>query len=261
MSMPGELNRTERSSGPGSPHCPHGRCPWQVWLLDRAGREVCSGVILGQRSILTTAACADGPKTILVGLGERDAGQQVQILPDQLLPRASRIPGQVLPVSLVTFHKRYRQGEPGDDLAILQVQRSLRLGAGAFHACVPEKDFSENVLMESGQEGLVDGRRRGSPYRLTYAPLEQCRDSLNLSFPLTNKMFCMAGWGDGGWGSRGRGCDVLPGSPLVSVRRNTTFLTGLVTSTRTHDCSQGHVFIKLSRYLPWIRQQLELSEK
>ncbi|XP_035249163.1 protein Z, vitamin K-dependent plasma glycoprotein b isoform X1 [Anguilla anguilla] len=249
---------TDLRSSPASQLCPHGRCPWQVSLLDAAGRrEICSGVVLGQRSILTAAVCASMSDRILVALGEQPAGQQELAWPDEQ-PRPPRGPGQVSPVSQVFVHKRYRQGEPGDDLAFLHVHRPIRLGAGVFQACVPEKDFSENVLMESGQGGWVADReaggRRGSPNHLSYLPLEDCRTSLNLSFPLTNKMFCMAGWGGGG-------CGLLPGTPVVSVRKNTVFLTGLITSPQTHNCSQGHVFTKLSRYLPWIHQQLELSEK
>ncbi|KAJ8350848.1 hypothetical protein SKAU_G00259780 [Synaphobranchus kaupii] len=245
---------SDSRSSPSKQLCLQGRCPWQVRLLDAAGREICSGVILGKRSVLTSAACASRSKTILVALGEKgaDEGQQVQVWPDEEPRPPSRDLGQVSPVSQVSLHKRYRQGEPGDDLALLQVYRSIRPGSGVFHTCLPEKDFSEQVLMEPGGDGWVAGAL------LSYLPLEECQSSLNLSFPLTNKMFCMAG----GW----RGCGACggglpPGTPVVSVRKNTAFLTGLLTTPQTHNCSRGHVFTKLSRYLPWIRQQLELSEK
>ncbi|XP_061083158.1 protein Z, vitamin K-dependent plasma glycoprotein b [Conger conger] len=254
-----EQNRPNPKSSLASLLCQQGRCPWQVRLLDDAGQELCSGVVLGQRSILTAAACVSESKSILVSLSEPtvDIGDQVQVWPDDK-PRPPRVLGQVSSVSRFSVHKRYRTGEPEDNLAFLQVYRSIQFDTGVFPVCVPEKDFSENVLMEPGREGLVAGRgtggKRGSPNRLAYLPLEECQGSLNVSFPLTNKMFCMAGWGGGS-------CALLPGTPLVSVRKNTAFLTGLITSPQKHNCSQGHVFTKLSRYLPWIRQELSLSEK
>ena len=52
-------------------------------------------------------------------------------------------------------------------------------------------------------------------------------------------------------------CGLLPGTPVASVKGKTAFVTGLMLS---HDCSQGLVFTKLSRFLPWLESLLELKK-
>lgn len=53
--------------------------------------------------------------------------------------------------------------------------------------CLPEKDFSENILMEDDKEGVLSS----GPVRHTYMSLDDCRQHLNLTISLSNKMFCM----------------------------------------------------------------------
>ncbi|KAJ8410513.1 hypothetical protein AAFF_G00194170 [Aldrovandia affinis] len=267
---PSEQNQTDPTDPAPSCEsqiCLNGRCPWQVRLLDAKRREFCSGVILSEHTILTTAACASRSKSILAVLGEHtsDAGEQSQVWPGEQ-PRGFGNARKASPVSRVVVHKRHKAGQPNDDLAFLHLQKNIGFSTSVFQTCIPEKDFSENVLMQPGREGLLAGREpggtAGSPLLLSYLPLERCQTGLNLSLPLTNKMFCMTvqGSSDGGKGPGGS-CGLLPGTPMVTVEKNSVFLTGLLISPQTHNCSQGHIFTKLSRYLPWIHQQLDLSEK
>ncbi|XP_062383227.1 mucin-2-like [Sardina pilchardus] len=86
-----------------------------------------------------------------------------------------------------TIHGRYRPGQPGYDLCFLRLRSRLPLGGSVLPLCLPEKDFSENILMQDGEEGVISP---GS-VRHSYVSLEDCRDHLNLSFTLNNKMFCM----------------------------------------------------------------------
>ncbi|KAG5833393.1 hypothetical protein ANANG_G00275450 [Anguilla anguilla] len=212
---------TDLRSSPASQLCPHGRCPWQVSLLDAAGRrEICSGVVLGQRSILTAAVCASMSDRILVALGEQPAGQQELAWPDEQ-PRPPGARGRCPRCPRSSFTSgtgRASRGRPG----LPACAPAHQAGRGSLPGLRPGEGLQRERADGVGP-GRLGGRqggggRRGSPNHLSYLPLEDCRTSLNLSFPLTNKMFCMAGWGGGG-------CGLLPGTPVVSVRKNTVFLT------------------------------------
>uniref|UniRef100_A0AAY4EWD2 coagulation factor Xa n=1 Tax=Denticeps clupeoides TaxID=299321 RepID=A0AAY4EWD2_9TELE len=211
-----------------------------------------------------------------------------------------------LPLAAIpTIHSRYTPGHHGNDMAFLHLNSSLPLGVSAVPLCLPEKDFSENILMQDGREGVV----RVGPVRHSYLSLEDCRSRFHFNFTLTNKMFCMEElhlaadrsesrqgqdykaqearlrqvdklspkqkhrktprvqevvWPEeedapniSGNRSTG-GCAIPPGTPVASVEGKTAFLTGI---TFSHNCSEGVVFTKLSRFLPWINSLLDLSEK
>uniref|UniRef100_A0AAR2LBT2 Uncharacterized protein n=1 Tax=Pygocentrus nattereri TaxID=42514 RepID=A0AAR2LBT2_PYGNA len=146
-----------------------------------------------------------------------------------------------------TLHKRYTLGQPDDDLAFLELKEPITLGPDTVSLCLPEKDYSENILMKTGREGVV-----------VYGA-----NKLNLTFSLTNKMFCMEEQEPKSGGMRSRSqkrvqCDLKSGTPVATVEGNTAFLTGL--SLSQNDCNQGLVFTKVSRYAHWIRQLLLRSE-
>lgn len=227
--------------GQGDPICPKGKCPWQVSFVDAAGDVICHGVILGRRSVLTTAACMTTDRNLSLVIGHSN----VQV-------RASQVTKSIL-------HNRYLTGKPDDDLAFLVLNESIALGLGTLQLCLPEKDFSENILMKSGKEGVLVGEAN----RPSYLSLDVCHSKLNLSFSLTNKMFCMEEREPEGIGRRRsqhkkKECDLISGSPVATVEGNTAFLTGLFLSQT--DCSQGLVFTKISRYLLWIRKLLLSTE-
>ncbi|KAI5629550.1 vitamin K-dependent protein Z precursor [Silurus asotus] len=232
-------NSTSRSMNQNDPFCPKGICPWQVNFVDSAGEVICHGVILGKRSILTSAHCMTTHPDLDLVIGHSE--EKIN---------ASR-------QTKMTFHNRYMAGNPGDDLAFLELKEPIALGPKTFQLCLPDKDFSENILMKSGKEGVVVG---GASKPL-YLSLDVCHSKLNLSFSLTNKMFCMEEREPEGIRClmQRKECDLTSGSPVATVEGNTAFLTGLFLSQS--DCNDGLVFTKISRYLPWIRKQLLSTEK
>ncbi|KAK3530416.1 hypothetical protein QTP86_024457, partial [Hemibagrus guttatus] len=126
--------------------CPQGKCPWQVTFVDVGGDVICQGVILGKRSILTTAACMKTGKDFSLVIGEH----QPSLCHSDKTVNASQL-------SKKTLHSKYLTGRPDDDLAFLELKEPITLGLGAIQLCLPEKDFSENILMKSGKEGVVVG--------------------------------------------------------------------------------------------------------
>ncbi|XP_016114857.1 protein Z, vitamin K-dependent plasma glycoprotein b isoform X1 [Sinocyclocheilus grahami] len=215
--------------------CPDGHCSWEVKFVNTSGDVVCHGVVLGRKSVLTSATCMSAlkdPHVTLVG-------------------RHSTV---ALRVSSWTPHKRYVSGAE-DDLAFLELMEPFPQNTSIIPLCLPERDYSENILMRAGRKGVVMGGAGHS-----YLSLDDCHGSLNLTFLMTNKMFCMQNReSDVSIRTKPMPCDLKSGSPVASVEGKTAFLTGI--SLSTGDCNHGLVFTKLSRYLHWLRPLLHASEK
>ncbi|KAF4119185.1 protein Z, vitamin K-dependent plasma glycoprotein b [Onychostoma macrolepis] len=218
-----------------SSFCPDGRCSWEVKFVNASGDVVCHGAVLGQKSVLTSAACMSALKHLQVTV-------------------AGRHSSAALRVSSWTPHKRYVSG-PEDDLAFLELQEPFTQNMSIVPLCLPEKDYSENILMRAGREGVVMG---GATH--AYLSLDDCRDALNLSFLMTNKMFCMQKpQSEVSARSGAKVCEVKSGSPVATVEGKTAFLTGV--SLTAGGCDDGLLFTKLSRYLHWLRPLLLAAEK
>ncbi|XP_023252164.1 vitamin K-dependent protein Z-like [Seriola lalandi dorsalis] len=157
--------------------CRHGHCPWQVSLLNSRGVEICAGVVLGRRSVLTAARCLF-----------LDSGSDLQ--PSNLYVVAGNDKVAVR-VRALYVHDRFRSDHHHDNLALLGLSRPLTFSPTLIHLCLPNKDFSENILMHSGRTGITGRRRSGRNQDLVYMTLDECRSQMNVSHPLSNKMFCM----------------------------------------------------------------------
>uniref|UniRef100_A0A671KS02 Uncharacterized protein n=1 Tax=Sinocyclocheilus anshuiensis TaxID=1608454 RepID=A0A671KS02_9TELE len=207
-------------------------CVLQVKFVNTSGDVVCHGVVLGRKSVLTSATC--------IGL--------------VFLSPVGRHSTVALRVSSWTPHKRYVSGAE-DDLAFLELMEPFPQNTSVVPLCLPERDYSENILMRAGRKGVVMGGAGHS-----YLSLDDCHGSLNLTFLMTNKMFCMQNWeSDVSIRTKLMPCDLKSGSPVATVEGKTAFLTGI--SLSTGDCNHGLVFTKLSRYLHWLRPLLHASEK
>ncbi|KAK5847414.1 hypothetical protein PBY51_016541 [Eleginops maclovinus] len=171
--IPGELNTT-------APMCRHGNCPWQASLLDSRGAALCGCAVIGPRSVLTPARCLltaaarpPRPSDFTVAAGNKE----------------------LVAVRALYIHGRFREHHRDDDLALLELTSPLNFGPDLTHLCLPPaKDFSENILMHSGRKGVAGAKR------LVYKTLDECRRSVNVSHPLSNKMFCMGGQDGAGGG-------------------------------------------------------------
>lgn len=159
--------------------CPNGACPWQVSLTTSRREELCSGVVLGRRSILTAASC-------LFLRSEQDS----ELRPSNFLV-LSDSNKMTVPVRALYVHNRYRRDHHDNDLALLELATPLSFGPALIHLCLPTRDFCENILMQSGRTGMAMKQGLDEVEDLVYMSLDECRSQLNVSHPLSNKMFCV----------------------------------------------------------------------
>lgn len=183
----------------------------QVSLLNSKGVELCGAVVLGRRSVLTSAHCllldsesdlrpsnfyiVAGTKPFLtkyykLNLYTMSRNMRKNII-DEFVCRLLGNHNRVVPVRALYVHDRFRPAQQDNDLALLELAAPLSFGPGLIQLCLPTKDFSENILMHSGRLGIAEQQGGGQDQDLVYMTLDECRSQLNVSHPLSNKMFCM----------------------------------------------------------------------
>lgn len=156
-------------------------------------------------------------------------------------------------VKKIHYPQRYSDGTPENDLAVLELSTYISFRPEVFPACLPERDFADK-LQEVSSPTVVTGWKesaeassfQGTPTlnHLTYRTLEDCvRDYPNL---VTNKMGCAAP-------SVNVGCQMSSGSPLLTMYRDVTFLTGVVSRPAGANCTGGYIVQRVPRYLGWLR--------
>lgn len=214
-------------------------CPWQALLKSEGSEGYCSGVILKENLVLTTAQCANKYSSFKVEVGKS---------------RTSSIEAQTFYVKLIHYHPRYVRDRPENDLAVIELRGRITFKRNVVAACLPEKDFAESILMSGDFPAVVTGWKeptQASSFndeltinQLVYSKLPQCMETYpNL---MTNKMGCTAARANAD-------CNMSSGSPLLTMYRDVLFLTGVVSKPEGADCTKGYIFQKVSRHLSWLQ--------
>ncbi|XP_067472146.1 protein Z, vitamin K-dependent plasma glycoprotein a [Thunnus thynnus] len=220
--------------------CSSKECPWQALLKSRESDGFCSGVILKENLVLTSAQCVHKYSPSQVAVGKRRTTDEET--------------EQILYVKIVHVHPRYVEGRPDNDLAVIELRDRIIFKNEVIAACLPERDFAESVLMSGELPAVVTGWKEAKQEsafqgqltlnQLAYNRLPQCLETHpNL---ITNKMGCTAP-------RTNADCTMSSGSPLLTLYREVFFLTGVVSQPPGADCSKGYIFQKVSRYLGWLR--------
>ncbi|XP_051905494.1 protein Z, vitamin K-dependent plasma glycoprotein a isoform X1 [Hippocampus zosterae] len=221
--------------------CNSGECPWQALLKSSQSEGFCSGVILKENLVLTSAQCASKYTSFQVAVGKRKV--------------TSEDGEQTLYVKVTHPHPRYVPGHPDNDLAVVELRDRIIFKREASAACIPERDFADHILTPGELPATVTGWKdpeagatsfqgRLTLNQLAYKGLPQCLETYpNL---MSNKMGCTAARANAD-------CSVSSGSPLLTLYRGVFFLTGVVSQPPGAECSKGFVFQKVSRHLGWIQ--------
>lgn len=220
--------------------CSSSECPWQALLRSTESTGFCSGVILKENLVLTTAQCVNKYNTFQVVVGKLRAE-----LEDT---------EQTLYVKVVHVHPRYVEGRPDNDLAVIELRDRINIKSQVKSVCLPERDFAESILTAGEFPAIVTGWKdpnQGSSFQgpltlnqLAYNTLPKCLET-HPSL-ITNKLGCTTTRANAD-------CTMSSGSPLITLYRNVFFLTGVVSQPPGADCTKGFVFQKVSRHLGWLR--------
>ncbi|TSP90485.1 Coagulation factor X [Bagarius yarrelli] len=219
--------------------CSAEECPWQALLRNSGSSGFCSGVIIKENFVLTTAQCAHKHADFQVAVGKRGPSYE---------------PGeQTLYVKHVHIHPLHLEGKAENDLALIELKDKIIFKKTVVSACLPERDFAESVLMSGEYMGIVTGWKNTSEpefqgklrlNHLSYSKLPLCIK--RHSSQVTNKMACTL--------PRPKAdCVFSSGSPVLTLYREVFFLTGVVSQSPEIDCTNGYVLQKVSRFLPWLR--------
>lgn len=154
------------------------------------------------------------------------------------------------------MHPRFVEGRPDNDLAVIELSNRIRYNKDLFAACLPEKDFAENVLMPlpaviagwKEVKGVPSFQGPLSLNQLSYDTLANCLEAHpNL---VTNKMGCTLALANAD-------CSMSSGSPLLTAYKGVLFLTGVVSQPQGADCSKGYIMQKVSRYQGWLQSLMK----
>lgn len=161
---------------------------------------------------------------------------------------------QTLYTKLIHVHPRYVEGRPENDLAVIELRDRIIFKKSRVAACLPERDFAENILMSGDLPAVITGWKSSEQEQvfqgsltlnhLEYRQLPQCVET----FPtlMTNRMGCTVP-------RTNADCAMSSGSPLLTLYRDVFFLTGVVSQPDGAGCSNGYVFQKVSRHLSWLQ--------
>ncbi|XP_042559953.1 protein Z, vitamin K-dependent plasma glycoprotein a [Clupea harengus] len=220
--------------------CNAEECPWQALLRNSGSGGFCSGVILKENLVLTTAECASKHSDFQVLVGKRLTSQESG--------------EQTMYVRNVHTHPRYVGGRADYDLALLELRDKMIFRKSVLAACLPERDFADTVLLAGKYMGVVTGWSHApgatevtgqlTLNHLSYETLDKCVERFNGQ--VTNKVACSLP-------REKADCVIGPGSPVLTLYREVFFLTGVISPAPEPGCRQGYVMQKVSRYMNWLK--------
>lgn len=161
---------------------------------------------------------------------------------------------QTLYVKTVHTHPRFVEGRPENDLAVIELRDNIIFKKDVVAACLPERDFAENILTKlslptvvTGWKDSAEGSSFQGPLTLNHLSYNQLPECLKVHPNLiTNKMGCTIRRANAD-------CTMTSGSPMLTMYRDVVFLTGVVSQPQGADCTNGYIFQKVSRYLGWLQ--------
>ncbi|XP_048362726.1 vitamin K-dependent protein C-like isoform X1 [Sphaerodactylus townsendi] len=231
-----------------------GDSPWQVMLINGAGKFKCGGVLIHPTWVLTAAHCLEGEGVFKLKFGKyhrwrTDDGEQA-IFTDKLVP-----------------HENYSRSTSDNDIALLHLAHPVFFNKYVLPICLPIKNLAEEQLMKEGTRMVVTGwgSQSGNSannytsvlnyIEIPVAPRNECVHAMHNS--VSDNMLCAGIVGD-----QRDSCHGDSGGPMVTQFKNTWFLVGLVSwGEGCGKLDNFGIYTKVSSYLEWINQQIKAPLK
>uniref|UniRef100_A0A336LNS7 CSON008473 protein n=1 Tax=Culicoides sonorensis TaxID=179676 RepID=A0A336LNS7_CULSO len=236
---------TDETSGriTGGAEAFRGQFPYMaaLYITESTGIYFCGGVIIGQRTILTTAVCLEAVRSIEVILGAHNIRYSE---PEQIRYR--------LTPDAVRIHYGYNPNSMANDIALINMPSNIPFNSRIGKLFIP----NTTTPSPDGDYGIISGWGIVSDSSSSLSEVLRYINALVISNSecanffgsrITSNNLCASGAGGKS------ACSGDAGSPLVASRSNDA-VHGLV-SFGYYYCQAGypHVYTRVLRFVDWIR--------
>nr|DBA33149.1 TPA: hypothetical protein GDO54_000877 [Pyxicephalus adspersus] len=210
---------------------------FKVLLLNEEETQYCSGVIISQSLVLTTAKCTKQHRPPFVIVGNENSENKQKIKVEDYL-----------------VHSKYSRHTGENNIALVRLQYNIKFHKHALPICIPQKDFAENVLMPR-IPGMVTGWKLPSNQSTELQPIqfsatETDKGNCELAYNVTqsNRLFC-------GISKSSIDSALVDGSHFTIEHNGAWFLVGLMGTNNAQESNPNvFLFTKISRYIMWLIQ-------
>ena len=223
-----------------------GRLPWVVFILNRDLLMACSGTIVSEHDIITSAHC----------IAPKQNPNNLYVFIDQGCHKEHLFDGRQLKVHHAWRHPDFLYRTGGNDIALLHLQRPLHFNDTFMPICLSQDDLSQQThdsMIVSGWGLVNEGLQLTDNDCLNEAELEPVPDyvcRLHYGTYLDTTRIMCAGGGS-------NICHGDSGGPLMVRRDGRVFLTGVTSFGRT-DCGvatkQPAAFERVNAHFDWINK-------
>ncbi|CAL1264833.1 unnamed protein product [Larinioides sclopetarius] len=235
---------------------PPGKYPWIVSFKLKDRPNFCTGTIITSKYILTAAHCLEDLDVI------DDKKCQTTKVPkscfikeeDMLIGLQDTKGLNLVEVKRNIPHPRYSAKTAVNDIALIQLKKSIKCSLLPKPLCLPHKDLSKEgqslIIAGYGIHKIgVESTDKLMEGKVNQIPLKECF----VDKTIQNKVLCARGAK-----SMQASCQGDSGSTLVKSLKNTFYGIG-VTSVGPNDCSseQGDTYTNVYKYLKWIKKHVK----
>jgi len=251
-----QAHKTQTGKIVGGKDAAAGEFPWMVGLYGKGtakpGRPpFCGGTLIRDNVVVTAAHClASNPQASRyeVRIGDHDL-------------RTGKIGSQeeTVGISKIYRHENYKTGPPRNDIALLILDKKVKLGGQVQTACLPDKPLDLSAQCYASGWGTLKEGGRTQPAILQEVELpaitnEKCKQGNGNS--ITDDMIC-AGYDEGGkdacqGDSGGPFVCRIPGTDRMELRGVTSWGFGCARENKPGVYARVHYFVKNN----WINNKL-----
>lgn len=224
-----------------------GTWPWQVALINHHQVPFCGGTIITPQFVLTAAHCVR--RKMFIRAGEHD------LTVDEGTEQEIRVSG-------VYIHPNFSRETVDSDVALLRLERPLKMNKYVSNACLPSKrdNLSINTLgtilgWGKRKNSAIFGTERLYQAKVPIANITLCR-TIYEDYYISDNMLC-AGFASG----RVDSCAGDSGGPLLLQRRQKQKSRWIIYGITSFGEGCGRkgkygIYSKVSNFVKWIRRTI-----